>query len=406
MFIALVLLMSFYSVGAMFFAPALPIIANDFSLSPSMMQFFVSIYLLGVSFGQLIYGPLSNRFGRKQAVFVGIYLTMVGISIAIVASWFHWYGLLVFSRCLTGLGAAVGMVMNFTFIHDVYQHEQARKIIAYILMVSAIMPGIASTIGGYIIDTFDWHAVLYFLLVYCLIVLVICRRLSETSSCYDPDACKISHIFYGYRQQFSNGMLVRGALVMGGNTALIYVFSAISPFVMVNDQGLSSEKYGSLMLIPSIGLLLGSFLSARLVKIFKTSQVISLGLGCIFLSTCLLLIIFGLFSLTNGAIFALMFFMYMGIALCYSNVSTLTLKTSSNTPNGSAVISFINTTMTMVAVFIIQLFRLSNMIAMSILLVSIALFMITLYLMLLNKIKNLTINSNYHCNIRQRYNKI
>ncbi len=378
----LLLLISFPAVMATIFAPALPVIAIEFKLSIPMTQMLVTVYLIGATIGQLIYGPLSNYFGRKPAIYFGIVIAMIGISMTIFASLTYYYELLLIGRLLTALGACAGMVMNFILIRDSFDNDKARQVISYTLMLSAIVPGISATIGGFLVEVFNWKNILHFLLAYSASLVLVCLYLPETCVSYDKQALNLSNVIRGYMQQLSQFKLILGALMMGGNTVIIYIFSATSPFIVIQYMEQSPELYGLLMLIPSIGLLLGSMLSASLVNIFRTTYAITLGLGFILISTLFMLITFELFSPSLWSLFTSMFFMYLGIAISYSNTSVLTLGFTSNSSNGSAVIAFINSAVSMIGVFTIQILQLTKVKLLPIIFLFIIVIMILIYLLI------------------------
>src|SRR5271156_684920 len=118
--LTLLLMISFASVNAVLFTPALPNIAHFFAISDSTAQLTITWFLIGYALGQLLYGPLANRFGRKKALFVGIGLQIISSFICVASGLAHTYWLLVTGRLLLALGSGVGLKMAFTLVNECY----------------------------------------------------------------------------------------------------------------------------------------------------------------------------------------------------------------------------------------------------------------------------------------------
>jgi DHA1 family bicyclomycin/chloramphenicol resistance-like MFS transporter len=126
-FITLLLLISFASVNAVLFTPALPIIAKFFVISDSAAQLTISWFLIGYTLGQLLYGPLANRFGRKPALYIGITLQIASSLLCALSSSFHHYLILVIGRFLLALGSGVGLKMTFTLVNESFEPKIASQ---------------------------------------------------------------------------------------------------------------------------------------------------------------------------------------------------------------------------------------------------------------------------------------
>jgi DHA1 family bicyclomycin/chloramphenicol resistance-like MFS transporter len=113
-FMTLLLMISFASVNAVLFTPALPAIANYFTISNDLAGYTITWFLVGYAFGQLFYGPLANRFGRKPALYAGISLQIISSFICAFSGLVHVYAVLVLGRFLLALGSGVGLKMVFT----------------------------------------------------------------------------------------------------------------------------------------------------------------------------------------------------------------------------------------------------------------------------------------------------
>lgn len=341
-FFTLLLMISFASVNAVLFTPALPAIATFFGISDGVAQLTITWFLIGYAMGQLIYGPIANRFGRKPALYAGIILQIVSSFICIFAGLIHAYYMLVLGRLLLALGSGVGLKMTFTLVNETYEPIIASQKLSYLMIAFAITPGLGIMVGGYLSSHFDWTSTFYASAMYGVILLLLVTRLPETNKDLDFDALKINHLISGYIAQFKNIRLVSGGLLMGGATCFVYVFAALAPFIAINIMHMEVSTYGIANLLPPIGLVLGSFTSAQLAKISKPSFIIRLGIMIALIGSILMLALVLIKSSPTLTLFIPMMICYFGLALVFANASTMAMSNTLDKAHGSAVMNFIN----------------------------------------------------------------
>lgn len=350
----LLLILSFGSVGAVLFTPALPEIQSFFGLSIGETQLTVTTYLLGYAVGQLPYGPLANRFGRKRALYIGISIAVVGSFLCALSAPFHAFGLLICARFMQALGACVGLTVSFTMIADVYEQAEATRMISRMMIAFAIMPGIAMTVGGWLTQLFGWESCFYFLALFGLCVLWLASRLPETAKELDHGALRLRSIFGGYRIKFNNQRLLLSALIMGLGTSAIYIFASKAPFIGIDLIGLNPNQFGTFNLIPLVGMLLGCLCSSRLAGRIPVLYILLWGiLGALSMSLTMLIP----FVISKPTVWSLFFptlLIYMAETLIFANASSFGLATAKNKSNGSAVLNFMNVGTAVVAVFLTQ----------------------------------------------------
>ncbi len=346
----LLLLVSFASVSAVLFTPALPEISRDLGITTSQAQLTISLFLIGFALGSLPYGPISNRYGRKTATYIGLTLAMLG-SLLIALS--HDYQLFLLGRFLTALGSSVGMKIAFTMIGDVYDGPAATKKISYMMLSFAIGPGAAIAIGGFLTTHFGWNSCFYFLIGYSLFMVFMTSLLPETIKERDMEALNFAKIKIGYLAKFKNKKLVTAALLMGGATSFVYLFASEAPFIAINQIGLSEESYGYLNFIPPIGMIAGTFLTNGLAR-RETLSVLLIGITISLGAAALMLALFLLGYLNRWTLFIPMPFLYIGLSLIYSNASATALSVAKNKSNASAVMNSISVATCVVILFAVQ----------------------------------------------------
>lgn len=338
----MLLMISFASVNAVMFTPALPDIATFFAITHDAAQLTISWYLIGYASGQLLYGPLANRFGRKPAIYGGICLQIISSFICVLSGKLHWYSLLVLGRMFLALGAGVGLKMTFTLVNECYTPKEASKKIAYLILAFAVTPGLSAALGGILNVTFGWESCFYAGAAYGMLLLALSTRLPETLSERDHHALKWDHLMASYGAQFKNRNLVAGALMMGTSTAFVYTFAAIAPFVAINMLGMGSAEYGSANILPSIGLGIGTLYSARLSESYESDFMIKMGIGIATFGVLVMLVASWLHGSALHSIFIPMMIIYFGLSAVLANASAIAMSTVEDKSHGAAVMSFIN----------------------------------------------------------------
>lgn len=350
----ILLLVSFASVGAVLFTPALPAIQAFFKLTVGQAQFTITAYLIGYALGQLPYGPLANRFGRKPTLYIGLSISVIGSMLCALSSPFKSFGLLIFARFLQALGACVGLKVSFTIIGDVFDQTEATRKISRVLIAFAIMPGVAIAIGGFLTSFINWESCFYFLALFGVFMLWVSSRLPETAKSLDPNALKLAAVVEGYAKKLKNKRLITSALIMGCGTATVYIFASKAPFIGINVIGLSPDLFGLYNLIPPIGMLLGSFLASRLAGHFPLIKLLFAGIVFSFAMTFSMLIPFLMGAVTAWSLFFPMFLIYITESLVFANISSYGLSTAQNKSNASAMLNFINMGSGLIAVLLTE----------------------------------------------------
>jgi DHA1 family bicyclomycin/chloramphenicol resistance-like MFS transporter len=356
-FLTLLLLISFASVNAILFTPALPYIAQFFGISADKAQLTITWFLVGYALGQLLYGPIANRFGRKPALYIGIIVQIISSLLCVFAGIIHAYWLLVAARFMLALGSGVGLKMTFTLVNECYEPKVASQKISYLMLAFAITPGLGVAIGGMLNTYFGWASCFYAGAIYGLILLFFVIGLPETHETLNMNALKMKYLLRVYKEQFKNVKLISGGLLMGSTTCFVYIFAALAPFIAINIFGLSSSEYGAANILPSIGLVLGSLVGARLSKKYSLELIIYAGiiiasLGSVFMFVTMFFNLPILFSL-----FFSMLVIYFGLCFILANASTIAMSHVSDKAHGSAVMNFINMGLATLVVLVTSLLQ-------------------------------------------------
>lgn len=351
-FFILLLLVSFGSVGAVLFTPALPAIQQFFHISIGQTQLTITSYLVGYALGQLAYGPMANGLGRKKTLYLGLGLSVVGALLCVTSAWIGSFAVLVLARFIQALGATAGLKISYTMVADTYEQAEATKVISRFILAFAIMPGIGIAIGGWLTQLLSWEACFYFLALFGIVMLGLATRLPETAKAIDRNALKLASVVKGYRMKLKNKQLILSSFLVGCCTSIIYIFASKSPFIGINIIGLSPEVFGTYNLIPPIGMVLGSFIASALIGRFPVLNLILGGIAGSLLATLAMLIPFAIAAPSTVSLFFPMVLIYLAQSTVYANISSYGLASAKNKSNASAVLNFINISSAVVAVLL------------------------------------------------------
>jgi len=360
-FITLLLLISFASVNAVLFTPALPDIARFFAIRLDQAQHTISWFLLGYTLGQLVYGPVANRFGRKPALYIGIGLQIGSSLLCVLAGHYHTFWLLVVGRFLLALGSGVGLKMTFTLVNERYEPKAASAKISYLMLAFAITPGLGVALGGILNSYYGWTSCFYAGAVYGVILLYLVSHLPETQKTLQLDAFTLKHLWQGYSNQFKNRSVLIGGMLMGGATCFVYVFAALAPFIAINIGGMNSTNYGLANILPSSGLLLGSIVGAQLAKKYLLKSIIQAGILIASIGVILMIIAIMLHLPMMITLFLPMIVIYFGLCFVLANASTLAMSHTEDKVHGSAVMNFINMGLATLVVLSLGLFSINTL---------------------------------------------
>jgi MFS family permease len=360
-FSTLLLMISFAAGNAVLVSPALPAIAIFFNVSSDATQQVVTFFLVGYALGQLIYGPLANRFGRKPALYMGIGLQIMSSLACILAGMLNNFYLLLLGRFALALGSGVGLKMTFTLLNECYEPKVVSQKVSYLMLAFAITPGISMAVGGLLTQNFGWISCFYFSAVYGLILLALVTRLPETLAVLDLDALKLKHLLHAYGEQFKNNKLLSGGLLMGLTTCFIYVFAAVAPFVAINLLGMTSKSFGIASILPSIGYMLGAVSSAKLAKKYALSKTIFVGITIVAVGIMLMAV--GSYTESSAilSLFIPITIVYFGEALIYPNASAIAMGSAMDKSHASAVMNFLTIGLPTIAVLSFGMFTVTIM---------------------------------------------
>jgi DHA1 family bicyclomycin/chloramphenicol resistance-like MFS transporter len=224
------------------YLPAFPAIAHSLQTSVASVGYSLTSYFAGLCIGQLIYGILIDRFGRKKPLMTGLLIYLIaGIGCALCSG----IGLLIIVRIFMALGGCVGMVAARAIVRDLYPPKDMAKKLSLLVLVMGVAPIVAPTIGGLVNTWLGWRWVFGVMaLIGGLLLLGVHYVLPETKEPNTNVSLKIKHILPGYLTLLHNRTFLIYTLAGGISYAGMYAYIAGSPFVFMQKFGLSDTMYG------------------------------------------------------------------------------------------------------------------------------------------------------------------
>ncbi len=256
--------------------PILPVMQEHFDASPATVQFTLSLALFSIAFATLVYGPMSDRYGRRPVLVAGLCIFMAGSAIALFASTIE---TVIFGRIVQACGGAAGMVLGRAIIRDLFDRETAAKLMAYMITALVVAPMVSPLIGGLLNDFFDWRAVFVFTGLAGLLVLALALpRVPETLK---PGADV--QTFRGMLSGFGVLLRVPAFLGYGGQVGfgmgMFMAFLGAAPFVVINVLGRPPTEFGMFFVLISAGFMAGAFISGRFGARVGLDRMMRLGSG-------------------------------------------------------------------------------------------------------------------------------
>jgi DHA1 family bicyclomycin/chloramphenicol resistance-like MFS transporter len=247
------------TLGMHLIIPALPDTARDLHVSPGAIQLTITLYLIGLAIGQLIYGPISDRFGRRPVLLGGLALfTFAGIATAAAPGALT----LVVARVLQSIGACAGLVLGRAIVRDSAAADRAAAQLAMLTMVMSMAPAIAPVLGGYATAWIGWRAAFALLAIVGSVTLLLAvLLLPETNRAQTGTrASMLVGSLRLFRSRAFCGYILGGACT----TTSFYAFMAASPFILVDLLHQPTERVGLYYLLLMAGVAVGSFTANRI----------------------------------------------------------------------------------------------------------------------------------------------
>ena len=319
------------------YLPALPRVQAYFGTSVADVNLTVSLPLIAFAIGVFVYGPVSDRFGRRPVILGGQLVFALGNLLCLFAPSF---GMLLAGRVVQALGTSAGLVVARAMLGDLYGREKMARMLAYLTMIIVIGPTVSPLIGGFVTEAFGWHALFGLLLATNFAILaVVWRFLPETRSDADrrQGASGLARMSLAVvRQPTFLGLALQSGMIF----SVFLAFISIVPYVMVS-LGHSSTEYGLWYLAVAIGYFLGNWVVTRFATRAGLRRLIEMGMAIQLVSAVggAGLVLAGFWQ--PAALFLPMGVLSFGQGLALPNITASAVALAPRTPGAaSSMLSF------------------------------------------------------------------
>lgn len=283
------------------FLPALPSVQAAFDVTAAQVQLTISLPLLVTALATLVYGPLSDRFGRRPALIGGMVIFFAGTVLCLFANSIV---TLVLGRFIQAIGSAAGVVIARAAVRDLYGRERAAAVLAGLIAVMVVAPMVAPTLGGFLVDGFGWRGNIGATVLFAgSLLLLIIFGMPETHRVQTGESFGLTSMAAGFRTLLSSPAYCAYAFQSAFMISIFYVFLAAAPYAVMTVMGLSATGYGLYFLLSTGGYLCGTLIANRYSERLGIDRMIRIGTLVAIGSTSLTLILLVVGPWTPLAIF-------------------------------------------------------------------------------------------------------
>ena len=323
------------------YTPSLPHIAKDFGTTLNMVQWSLAIYMAGVALTQLIYGPLSEVFGRRHTMIFGVGIFFIGSCVCALSTNIE---MLLMGRLIQGLGAGAPSGLWRATFRDIYHGPQLAVYASYLTIIISIVFPMAPALGGYLETAFGWQANFYFMLFYSIVtLLVLIFGFQETNKNLLSKAPNLWKVLSVYRVLLCNSIFSGSTfltfLAYGGMVASV----TVAPVLFIHIQGFTPLEFGwTLCLSSGVSLGLAGWTNGLLVSKLGINRMMCIGLFITGLSGAILSGGYLLLGFNTPSMVIFLSSLYFGLGFIMPNAYAKAFSSlTENIGYASALYSFI-----------------------------------------------------------------
>jgi DHA1 family bicyclomycin/chloramphenicol resistance-like MFS transporter len=326
-FIALIgLLMSLTALSISSILPAFPAIAQSLNIAtPNHIQFVVTLFFLGMVFGEIIFGTLSDSFGRKISLLMGIFVYICGTKMAGTAQSLE---ILLVGRVIQGIGVSGPKVVSIALIRDQFEGNAMARVMSFVMTIFILVPMVAPAIGQLILDTSGWRAIFLLFIIHATAVSIwFALRQPETLQPNRRTPFSISDILRSSMLIIKNANAMAYTITAGLIASVHFIFVSTSQS-MFEDFYQIREDFPLYFALLAMGIGIASLINSRFVMRYGMQHMLIGALICLTGSSCLLL----LSGLLNNGIppffwfMPLCFLIFLSLGIVFGNINTMAMQ--------------------------------------------------------------------------------
>jgi DHA1 family bicyclomycin/chloramphenicol resistance-like MFS transporter len=269
------------------YLPALPLIEQAFAVSPMLVQQSLSLFFVGLAVGQVVVGPIADRYGRRLPLTAGALLYLAASWLCASAPSIEW---LLGGRLIQGLGAAAGPVIARAIVRDIYSGRRAASVMSFVILVMTMAPLIAPVFGGWLSAALGWRSTFWALTLFgALCLLMMHLSLVETHPPSRRATGSLASLFKSYLPIAADPLALAYLGAGGMAFGALFAYVAGSPFVYTEVFGVPQAHFAYYFAFNVIGLIIGNFINGRLVMRFGHRPMLTAGVIVMACATTLML---------------------------------------------------------------------------------------------------------------------
>ena len=253
------------------YLPGFPAIAKDLNTTVDYVSYSLASFFIGISFGQLICGPLLDRFGRKRPLIIGLGVYIIA---SLGCAWSTSIEMLVVFRLFQALGGCVGSVAPRAIIRDAFPLNENAKIFSLMILILGVSPILAPSVGSFTIALFGWQSVFVILtVVTALLLAAVIIWLPESRPPDTSLSLKPKPILMSFYSVLKHPQFYTYAFTGAVSSAGLFAYLSGSPFVFMQLYGVTEQQYGWIFALIASGLIASSQLNTYLLRTYKSEQI-------------------------------------------------------------------------------------------------------------------------------------
>lgn len=321
------------------YLPSFKYIASYLNTDISSVTLSLTSYFIGISIGQLIYGPITDKYGRKKPLLFGLSIFTITAIACVLSPNVNW---LIGLRFILALGGCAGMVVARAVVRDAFPKDEIVKVFSMLMLIIGIAPILAPSLGGWILSVSDWKAIFYFLSGFSLLLIVLVYFfLPETGTIDKTKSLKVKQVYSDYKYVLKNRYFLyytlASSVAMGG----MFSYISGSPFVFMEYFKISESQYAMIFGLNASGFIIGSQLNRFLVTKFSSLKIVTTASVFLFFLSITIISLFALDIVTVPVLVTFLFLFLFSTGLLVPNSSAMALTPfTKRTGSASALMGF------------------------------------------------------------------
>ncbi|MFV8354345.1 multidrug effflux MFS transporter [Flavobacterium sp. XS2P14] len=345
------------------YLPGFAGIANDLNTSVANVSMTLSSYFIGISAGQLLYGPLLDRFGRKKPLFIGLLVyILASLGCVFVTDIDTFIGL----RFIQAIGSCAATVASVSMVRDLFPVKDIPKVFSLLMLVVGLSPMLAPTVGGYVTEYYGWHVVFFILM--CMGILILLAAEIGLPTTFKPDtsiSLKPKPIITNFLNIIKEPQFYTYAFAGSIAFSGLFTYVAASPILFMDIFKVDAKTYGWIFAFMSLSFIGASQLNSFLLKKYSSEQMI---FGSLIVQTCVSILFLALAMNSLLGLYetiTLLFLFLVCLGISNPNTAGLTLAPfSKNAGSASALMGAIQLGLGALASFAVGVFVKNSMLPM------------------------------------------